>query len=193
MAHFEQRPDHFAYDFAVFFQIDSRVNSREAAHARASEHSHQHGLGLIVEGVTGCDFVELGAVLSIGLDQLLEKSVAQFASGGFDAEALGSCFFLHIGAGCMEHELVLARKVRDEGFIFVGLGAAEFVIEMYDGEDDTQLRAKLQQKPKQRNGIRTSRDRDADSVPGLQQFKPPDVGKDFLREVMHRDMVQPGE
>jgi hypothetical protein len=93
----------------------------------------------------------------------------------------------------MEHELVLARKVRDEGFIFVGLDAAEFVIEMYDGEDDTQLRAKLQQKPKQRNGIRTSRDRDADSVAGLQQFKRPDVGKDFLREVMHRDMVQPGE
>ena len=74
--------------------------------------------------MTGCDFVELGAVLSIGLDQLLEKSVAQLASRGFEAKALGSCFFLHIGAGGMEHDLVFAREVRDEGFIFVGLEAA---------------------------------------------------------------------
>ena len=93
----------------------------------------------------------------------------------------------------MEHELVFAREVRDEGFIFVGLEAAEFVVEVDDGENDTQLGAKLQQKPKQRNGIRASRNRDADSVAGLQQFKRPDVGKDSLREVMHRDMVQPGE
>jgi len=193
VTYFEERPNDHAYHLAVFLQFDGWINSPQAAHARAAQHPHQHSLDLIVEGVTGCHFVELGAVLSIGLDQLLEKSVAQLASRGFEAKALGSCFFLHIGAGGMEHELVFAREVRDEGFIFVGLEAAEFVVEVDDRENDTQLGAKLQQKPKQRNGIRASRNRDADSVAGLQQFKRPDVGKDSLREVMHRDMVQPGE
>ena len=193
MTYFEQRPNDRAYHLAVFFQVDRWINSSQAAHARAAKHPHEHSLGLIVEGVTGCDFVEQGAAISIGLDQLLEKSVAQLASRGFEAKALGSCFCLHIGAGGMEDELVFARKVRDEGFIFVGLEAAELVVEVDDGEYDTQLGAKLQQKPKQRNGIRAPRNRDADSVAGLQEFKGPDVAEQFLRKVMHRDMVQPGE
>jgi hypothetical protein len=90
----------------------------------------------------------------------------------------------------MERELMFARKLGDESFLFVGLGASEFVVEMNDGEDDAQLGAEFQQETKQRHGICSAGDGEPDAVAGLQQLERADMVEELLREVMHRDMVQ---
>ena len=190
MSHFQQRPDHFAHDFAVFFQVDGWINPSQAAHPGAPKYPHQHGLGLIVERVAGGDLAELGVTSRIRFDELLEKSITQLASRRFQTEALGRRFFLHIRAGRMERQLVLARELGNEGLIFVGLDAAESVIEMHDGEDGSEFGAELKQKSQQRHRICATGNGNAHTVPGLQQLKLSNVAKNSVREKMHGDMIQ---
>src|SRR5580700_6254172 len=62
---------------------------------------------------------------------------------------------------------------------------------MNDRKNNANFLAQLQQQTKQRDRVRPARNRDADAVPGLQEFMFPNVGKYGLPQALHGNIVQP--
>jgi len=58
--------------------------------------------------------------------------MTQLARCGFDTYVFFSSLGGHIRAANMELKFVLARKLRYEGLIGIGIRSAEFVVHMYN-------------------------------------------------------------
>ena len=104
------------------------ADAAEAGGAGAAEEAEEDGFGLIVEGVAGGY-----GVAEIISDALREEIVA---------EAPGFLFGVAIGGreGCgVERDGVVGGESADEGFIGVGFGTAEFVIDVEDGVGEVEL------------------------------------------------------
>ena len=87
--------------------------------------------------------------------------------------------------------MVLAGKLVDEGFVLIGFGAAELVVEVDNGKHQADFGADFEKKAKKCYRIRASRNGDPRTVASLEQFEPADVLEEFVCERMHGNMVQP--
>src|SRR3954463_11183716 len=84
-----------------------------------------------------------------------------------------------------ELQLVRLSEIGNKLLILVGLGQSQLVIEMGDGEDDSQLAAQFEQKSKQGNGICSAGNRNGNAVSGMNQGLAANVAQDSLRHVGH--------
>ncbi|HKT89354.1 MAG TPA: hypothetical protein VJQ59_13005 [Candidatus Sulfotelmatobacter sp.] len=62
---------------------------------------------------------------------------------------------------------------------------------MNNRKDNPQLTPQIQKKPQQRHGINPARDGNANTISGMKQFLPPNMGENALGKGMHGNMVQP--
>jgi hypothetical protein len=146
----------------------SGVNAGETGESGSSKKVSQDGFGLIVGGVSDGDRREV-----FFLGQLREKLVARPTGGVFQIGFLAFGFGGDVIAADMELQAVASGKFGDEVFVGVGGFAAKLVIEVEDSEDDSQFFAQLDQQQEQRDGVRTTRNGDADASAGT---KRPQVG-----------------
>src|ERR1700685_1930412 len=153
------------------------MDSAEAAQAGSANQPHEHGFGLIVEGVAGGDLVE-GRLLStlrlIRAQQTLKESIPQFPRRRLEAGMLMRSQFRSIIAFAIKFQPVLASRSLNEHLIRVGVSTAQFVIEMNDGKDDAEFVTKFEQQAQERDRIDSAGNRDAHTVSGLQEFVAPD-------------------
>jgi len=84
---------------------------------------------------------------------------------------------------------MLARQIRDELLIRIRLRPPQFMIEVYDAEDNSQLVPQLQQQPQQRHRINSSRHGHAHSLPSHEEALTLNVREQTFAERIHGDMV----
>jgi hypothetical protein len=95
----------------------------------------------------------------------------------------------HIVTVAEKLQVMLPRQIRDELLVPIRLRPAQFVIEMNDRKDNSQLAPQLQQQPQQRNRINPTGNGNAGTISGFQEFLPPDMGKHVLCQGMHGNIV----
>ena len=110
---------------------------------------------------------------------------------GFQAEFVLSRAYRHVTAVADQFKAMLLSKLADERFIRIRLRASQLVIEMNNGENDTDFLSQFEHKAEQRHRIRAARKRNANAVSRPDQILFPDVRKHILRELMHSSMVHP--
>jgi hypothetical protein len=86
---------------------------------------------------------------------------------------------------------MLASELRDKLQVRFRLSPAQLVIEVNHRNHNPDLTPQFQQQPQQRHRINPAGHGHADTIPGPQQFLPPDVAQNAFREFMHGNMVQP--
>ena len=117
----------------------------------AAHQSKQNGFGLIIERVRSCDFA-----CFVLPDQLSEEFVTQLARRGFQSQMMLARELRRIGAACVERQIMFLGKSAYEGFICIGLGTANLVIEVCDGKNNAQLTSRIEQQAKQPDRIRAA-------------------------------------
>jgi hypothetical protein len=183
----EEWAENLTAKFAVVvFDGDARVNAGESFEAGSADEAHENGLGLVVEGVCGEDFVD-----GMSFDEkTVEKSIAEFAGGSFEADVLCGGVLRDFVTVTVKFQVVRAGEVGDELVVGVGFEAAKLVVEMDYREDDAELGAEFQKQAEEGDGIEASGDSDADAVAGVEEVVAADVGQNALGERRHRNMVQ---
>ena len=121
-----------------------------------------------------------------------KEAIPQIAGGRFHADALLRRVPRDIVAVAIKLKIMLARQSGHKYLIGIRLRPAQPVIEMSDGENDSQFVPQLQQQPQERDGIDSTGNGDASAVPSLQQFLTLNVGEHVLCQRMHGHMVQQG-
>jgi hypothetical protein len=86
---------------------------------------------------------------------------------------------------------MLASQPTHKLQIRIRLGPAQLMIKMNHSDHDPNLAPQLQQQPQQRHRIDPAGNGHAHAVAGAQQFLPPDVTQNALRQFTHGNMVQP--
>jgi hypothetical protein len=99
-----------------------------------------------------------------------EEPIPQLPRRRFHADVLFRRVPRHIIAIAMKLEIMLARQRRHEFLIRLRLRPAQFVIEVNNRKDNSQLAPQLQQHSQQRNRIYPSGNGHAHAIPSLQQF-----------------------
>jgi hypothetical protein len=95
----------------------------------------------------------------------------------------------HISAFNEELQAVLLSQFGHELLIRVGLGGAQLVVEMNNGEDNAQIGTQLQQQAQQRHRIHPARNRNPTAVASPQEFLSPDMPQRAFRQFMHGTIV----
>lgn len=168
----QEGPDDFGGSFVGFvgvflFQSDNRINSAKAVGAGSAKNAHKDSFGLVVERVASGDGVETGRADVVFFLKLSKERIPHLASGCFDAQMIGFGFDGHIAAGRMKFEFVGAGELGDEFFVLVGFGAAEFVVEVNDGQDDAEFVAEFKEQAQEADGVGAPRDSDANAIAGI--------------------------
>ncbi len=133
----QQRPHHCAND---------GVNAAEAGEARAANDVRENCFGLIVGGVGHGDV----RCATFG-DDTVEKRVAQLARRVFEIAALPTGFSADIFASEDELESVRLREFRDEFGVRIGFRRTQRMIEVDDGERDSEIVAQARQQAQKRH------------------------------------------
>ena len=126
-----------------------RRDSGQAAHARSLDEPHQHGLGLIVGGVSDCD--------TLGADSrgaLLERRVPRRPRRGFEG-----ALSIDRDRRDVNENAEPRAELPDE----VGVGGrvgAQLMVHMQDVKPELPRRGQAQEEMEQRHGVRAARDGD---------------------------------
>ena len=83
----------------------------------------------------------------------------------------------YVAAAGEKLQVMLVGQFCDKGFVGFRGFSAKPVIEVRNREDDSQLRAKLQQDAQQRDRIRTARNGNTDAFTRVHQLSFPDVAE----------------
>jgi hypothetical protein len=123
------------------FEVEERANdggggcelaragdAGEAGEAGAAENVEENGFGLVVGGVSRGDIASAEFVGGFG-----QEIIAGLPGSGFEAVG-GVCGKVRCGAGDRVFEIELCGERADEGFVGLGGGAAEAVVEVGDDE-----------------------------------------------------------
>src|SRR3974390_3085100 len=114
----EEWADDFSGSFAgvvvgrsvVALDQHARMNAAETAKTGAANDAHEHGFSLVVEGVSGGDFVERGVLR----DELREEAVAQVACRFFKGQVILAGVGGGVGTAEMEFKVVMVREFADK-------------------------------------------------------------------------------
>jgi hypothetical protein len=85
---------------------------------------------------------------------------------------------------------MVPSKICNELSVGIGSGSAQLVVEVDDGENDSDLGPELEQQAKQGDGIDAAGNGYTHSVSGLQQRMFAGIGEDGAGEGLHGNMVQ---
>jgi hypothetical protein len=121
----------------------------------------------------------------------MKERVSQFPRSRLNTDPLLDRVPRNISAIAIELHCLSASQCRHEFLIGIRFCPTQLVIEMDNKQDDSQLAAKLQQKPQQSYRIDAAGNRHTNAFPGIQQLQPSDVGKDKFSQRVHRNMVPP--
>jgi len=80
------------------------------------------------------------------------------------------CVRSRVAAAQMELQIVMVREFGDEPLIRIGLGTAQLMIEVRDGQHDAECVTHIEQQAEQRSRISASRNRNRNSVARLHQL-----------------------
>ena len=139
-----------AHDAAAF-NLDLRIDPGQTLGPRAAHQSKQNGFSLIVERVRSCDFV-----CFVLPDQLSEEIVTQLSRRGLQSQMMLARELRSIGTACVERQIMFLGESAYEGFICIGLGTANLVIEVCDGKNNAQLTSRIEQQAEQRHRVRAA-------------------------------------
>jgi hypothetical protein len=120
-----------------------------------------------------------------------KEFISKSPPGGFHAEFALSRAYRHVTAVADQFKAMLLSQLADERFVRIRLHASQLVVEMNNGENDTNFLSQFEHKAEQRHRIRPGRNSNADALSRPHQILFPDVRKHILRELMHSSMVHP--
>ena len=140
---------------------DFGVNAAEAGESGTAKNVGKNGFGLVVGGVSDGDAIEV----FFGREAF-EERVASAAGGVFEIGVLLFGFGEDVFARDEEGKVVAFCERGDKFFIGVRSFAAEFVIEVDDGKNDAEFFVEFEEKKKERDGVSSSGDGDADTLSG---------------------------
>ena len=95
-----------------------------------------------------------------------------------------------VPAADVQLQLVPVGKLGDELLVSLGFSSAQIVIEVNDGEHDTEFLPQLQHDAQQRDRISPARDRDSYPVAGMQKILAADIVENALNQLFHGSIVQ---
>ncbi len=162
-------------------EIETAVDSGEAAGSGSTQQAEEHGFGLIVAGVGGGHRVQ-----AISGGGALEEGVASAAPGSFQREMQTGGELRDI-LGCdggVEREP--GGEPGDEVGIGLRIRTAQSVVEMEDDGHDAQCRGELGQSPQQSHGISAATYGYADALAGSDEAMLAQVA---LQRLEHRNMI----
>ena len=120
--------------------------------------------------------------------QAIEEGVAQHTRGRFQRELVLARVSGRVTGAAVEFQVEAAGKLAHELLIGIGIGAADFVIEVNNGEDNSEFGARFQQQAQQRDRIGAAGNRHADAISGPDQAVMADVAEDAVEHgVMVRE------
>ena len=99
-----------------------------------------------------------------GVNQRAEVVVASAACGVFEIGSFLFGFFCNITGSRMKFQTVFGRQLGDKFLVGVRGFSAQFVIEVYGAEDNSQPFAQFQQQKQQGHGIRAPGNGDAHTI-----------------------------
>ena len=110
--------------------VESSTHAMLSAQPAAAQQVQQHRLGVVVGGVRRGELVA---------GQRLQKGVAAFAGGFFDAFSVCGGVLGDVGAADGQGDAVPGAEGADEGLVAVGFRPAQAVVEVGGGDGDAQL------------------------------------------------------
>ena len=120
--------------------------------------------------------------------QAIEEGVAQGARRRFERELVLAGVSGRVTGAAVEFQVEVAGKVAHEPLVGIGIGAADFVVEVDDGKDNSEFGARFQQQAQQRDRIGAAGNRHADAISGPDQAVMADVAEDAVEHgVMVRE------
>lgn len=137
---------------------DDWMDRTEALGPGAAQQPMQDGLRLVIQGMRGGHRIGLAP-----RQQIAKPVIPQMPRRFFECLSLRLCNCRGIDAVLMQRKSEARGQLGDKALILVGLCAANAVVQVGDGEDETDFRRGLSQRAQQRNGIRTARHRDSDT------------------------------
>jgi hypothetical protein len=135
------------------------MNPAKTSEARASQKVREHSFCLIVRRMCHCDS---GA--NAGIRQRAEIVIPSTPRGILEVSSFLSGLLRDVERRGVKLQVVLGGQPGGEFFVGVGGFAAQFVVEMHDAQDDTQLFTQFEEQEQQRHGIRTAGYGHADAI-----------------------------
>lgn len=139
----------------------------EAVGPGAAQELHDDGFGLVVKGVRGGEGV--GAAFG---EEVGKGGVTEGAGGFFEAFAgllLAGC---GVDVADGEGNVQAGAEIADEGFIGVGLGAAQAVVDVDGGENEAQgllLGVGVKEGEQEGGGVGPAGEREGDTLAGVEE------------------------
>ena len=133
----------------------------------------------------------LARISSLKLDEAADYLEMAARLVRIKAQMLLRCIALNIFTRTMQLQFVLTCQISDKLFVRIGFRSAQLVIEMNYGKHNSEFLPQVQQQTQKRDGIRTGRHRNPNSVACLQELVSPDVMEKTLCQCLHGFMVHP--
>src|ERR1017187_1353675 len=115
-------------------------------------------------------------LISLGI----QPFVPQFAGSFFNALLVLPGVFAHVSTNAEEFQPAFARQVGDKALVSVGLCAAQLVIDVGDGKDDSKLSTKFDQDSQQCDGVGSAGDGNGHAVSCMEKIAIADAVEDLV-------------
>jgi len=122
-------------------------------------------------------------------EELPEKSVAQLAGRGFQAQVFCCCMLADVAVAKVNLQAVLLGEGGHKQLVSLRLVLPKFVVEVNDGDDDSEFVPKFKCQPQERDGIQASGNSNAYAVTRRQQLMLSDVRQNCMGQRLHPLMV----